>query len=260
MNKRALVAALGALGVGVGVLATTVTPAGAHGWQDSPFKSRQAICNQEGGYNSPDAETSGIKDPACRAAFAEIMKNRGGGADGRAAAALAFGQPQSVLVADSYVDGVGGMHRTRIPDGKLASAGNGGGADFSGFDLPRGDWQRSTVTSGAEVEVGYHATAHHAGGHIELYVTKDGVDLSKPLKWDDLEPVPFAYVNDPDLSNATPTKNPGVMSGDYRFKVTLPEKQGDHVIYTIWQRHKNADGTGGSGETFYSASDVTFTK
>ncbi|MFD5149043.1 lytic polysaccharide monooxygenase [Streptomyces sp. NPDC058401] len=40
----------------------------------------------------------------------------------------------------------------------------------------------------------------------------------------------------------------------------MPQKTGDHIIFTIWERHKNPDGSGGSRETFYSVSDVTFTK
>lgn len=260
MNKRTIIStSLAAAGIAAGVLAT-VSPASAHGYQDGPFKSRQAICNQandwgnvkDDGTGAFDESTS-IKDPACRAAFAAGVAKLGGGPEARAKVANAFNQPQSVLQGSSIVDGVPGQHRTLIPDGKLASANNGGG-EYSGFDQARDDWQRTNVKSGAEVELSYHATAHHAGGHLEYYVTKDGVDLSKPLKWDDLEADPFAYVSDPDLSDAKPTRNEGVFSGDYKFKVKLPEKEGKHIIYTIWQREA------GSAETFYSASDVTFSK
>lgn len=261
MNKRTNIsAALAAAGVVAGIVAT-VSPASAHGYQDGPFTSRQAICNKAQDWrNVKDdgtgafEESTSIKDLACRAAFAEGVKNLGGGPEARSQVGNAFAQPQSVLQGSSTVNGVAGQHRTLIPDGKLASANNGGG-EYTGFDLPLKNWQRSTVKSGAEVELNYHATAHHAGGHIEYYVTKDGVDLSKPLKWDDLEAVPFAYVSDPDLSNQQETKNKGVFSGDYKFKVKLPEnKEGDHIIFTIWQREA------GSAETFYSVSDVTFTK
>ncbi|MEZ0070190.1 putative carbohydrate-binding protein with CBM5 and CBM33 domain [Streptacidiphilus sp. MAP12-20] len=113
---------------------------------------------------------SGISDPACRAAFVAGVEKLGGGDSAMAQVANAFGQPQCVLVPDSTVPaatGTPGQHRSLIPDGKLASANRLGG-DYSGFD-----------------------TAHHAGGHLEYDVTKDGVDLSKPLAWDDLDAVPL---------------------------------------------------------------------
>lgn len=260
MNKRTTVSvSLAAAAIAAGVLAS-VAPASAHGYPSSPFESRQAICHKGNDWGNVKDDGTGlnpesvsIKDPACRAAFAEGVRNQGGGPAARAAVANAFNQPQSVLQGSSTVDGISGQHRTLIPDGKLASANNGGG-EYSGFDLPRADWTRSTLRSGAEVELSYHATAHHAGGHIEYYVTKDGVDLSKPLQWDDLEPIPFAYVSDPNLSDKTETRNKNVYSGNYKFKVKLPEKDGDHIIYTIWQREA------GSAETFYAVSDVTFVK
>ncbi|MEZ0070191.1 putative carbohydrate-binding protein with CBM5 and CBM33 domain [Streptacidiphilus sp. MAP12-20] len=71
---------------------------------------------------------------------------------------------------------------------------------------------------------------------------------------------PFAYVSDPGLSDERPTNMAGVVSGSYEFTVKLPEKQGNHIIFTIWQRERAANGAGGSGETFHSVSDVTFAK
>jgi chitin-binding protein len=129
-----------------------------------------------------------------------------------------------------------GRHRQLIPDGKLCSAGR---DKYRGFDQPRADWPGTSLTSGATHTFSYRATAPHKGG-FQLYITKDGYDPTKPLKWSDLESAPFLTQQDPALSN-----------GAYVLSGRLPVKRGRHLIYAIWQRSD-------SPEAFYSCSDVTF--
>ncbi|MER5207401.1 lytic polysaccharide monooxygenase [Streptomyces sp. NPDC002825] len=180
----------------------------AHGSMTDPV-SRVAACYAEG----PEAP----KSAACKAAVA-------------ASGAQAFYDWNAVNIADAA-----GQHRQLIPDGKLCSAGN---DKYRGLDLARADWPASAMTSGSHT-FRYKGTAPHKGS-FALYVTKDGYDPSKPLKWSDLEEQPFVTVTDP-----------GMQNGDYVFRGTVPKKSGRHLIYSIWQRSD-------SPEAFYTCSDVVF--
>ncbi|RSS52234.1 chitin-binding protein [Streptomyces sp. WAC07061] len=192
------------------VAAYAAGPAAAHGSMTDPV-SRVAACYAEG----PEAP----KSAACKAAVA-------------AAGAQAFYDWNGVNIANAA-----GQHRSLIPDGRLCSAGN---AKYKGLDLARADWPASPITAGAHT-FRYKGTAPHKGS-FELYVTKDGYDPSKPLKWSDLEPAPFAKATDP-----------GMRNGDYVFTGTVPKKTGRHLIFSIWQRSD-------SPEAFYTCSDVVFGK
>ncbi|WP_158892628.1 lytic polysaccharide monooxygenase auxiliary activity family 9 protein [Amycolatopsis anabasis] len=131
-----------------------------------------------------------------------------------------------------------GRHREIIPDGKLCSAGR---DKYKGFDLPRADWKATNFPSGGSYTLRYKYTAPHPGT-FELYLTRDGYDPTKPLKWSDLEDKPFYS-----------KLNPPTSGGNYVLNAQLPAKQGRHLVYAIWQRHKPD-----SGEAFYSCSDVVF--
>ncbi|MEU9037090.1 lytic polysaccharide monooxygenase [Streptomyces sp. NPDC048352] len=192
------------------VAAYAAVPAAAHGSMTDPV-SRVAACYAEG----PEAP----KSAACKAAVA-------------AGGPQAFYDWNAVNIANAA-----GKSRSLIPDGQLCSAGN---ATYKGLDLPRADWPASPMTAGAHT-FRYKGTAPHKGS-FELYVTKDGYDPSKPLKWSDLEPAPFAKATDP-----------GMQNGDYVFGGTVPEKSGRHLIYSVWQRSD-------SPEAFYTCSDVVFGK
>lgn len=129
-----------------------------------------------------------------------------------------------------------GRHREIIPDGRLCSAGR---DKYSALDNP-GAWQNTALPAGgSEFTFEYTAAVPHRG-YIEYYVTRDGWDPNAPLAWDDLEPEPFAVHDQPVAEN-----------GVYSYTATLPEKSGQHLIYTIWQRTD-------SPEAFYTCSDVTF--
>ncbi|MFF8291666.1 lytic polysaccharide monooxygenase [Streptomyces sp. NPDC016309] len=186
------------------------SPAMAHGTMTDPV-SRVSACYAEGP-ESPDSA-------ACKAALA-------------ASGPQAFYDWNEVNIANAA-----GQHRKLIPDGKLCSANR---DKYKGLDLPRGDWPSSKLAAGGHT-FRYKATAPHKGS-FELYITKDGYDPAKPLKWSDLEAKPFAKVT-----------NPRLESGAYVFDGTVPARSGRHLIYSIWQRSD-------SPEAFYTCSDVVFGK
>ncbi|MEE1752451.1 lytic polysaccharide monooxygenase auxiliary activity family 9 protein [Streptomyces sp. SP18CS02] len=203
--------AVAAVVLGIAPIALTglaASPAAAHGTMTNPV-SRVSACYAEGP-ESPDSA-------ACKAAVA-------------ASGAQAFYDWNEVNIANAA-----GNHKSLIPDGKLCSAGR---DKYKGLDLPRADWPSSAFTSGNRT-FRYKATAPHRGT-FELYVTKDGYDPSKPLKWSDLEAKPFAKVTDPKLVN-----------GEYVFDGVVPARSGRHLIYSVWQRSD-------SPEAFYTCSDVVF--
>ncbi|MER5934571.1 lytic polysaccharide monooxygenase [Streptomyces sp. NPDC002054] len=202
------IAALGLAPLAVAAYATT--PAAAHGSMTDPV-SRVAACYAEG----PESPRSA----ACKAAVA-------------ASGTQAFYDWNAVNIANAA-----GQHKALIPDGKLCSAGN---DKYRGLDLARGDWPASPMSAGGHT-FRYKGTAPHRGS-FALYMTKDGYDPSRPLKWSDLEAKPFATVTDPKMQG-----------GDYVFTGTVPKKSGRHLIYSVWQRSD-------SPEAFYTCSDVVFGK
>jgi chitin-binding protein len=129
-----------------------------------------------------------------------------------------------------------GNHRAVIPDGRLCSANR---EKFRALDWARTDWPATAVTPGA---FGFkvRATAAHVGT-MTVYITKQGFDPTRPLKWSDLDPAPVAV-------HATARST---TDGHYSFTGTLPARTGRHIVYKVWQRSD-------SPEAFYSCSDVTF--
>ncbi|MEU0373571.1 lytic polysaccharide monooxygenase [Streptomyces sp. NPDC006283] len=207
-RKVTSVAVLGLTPLALAGLASA--PASAHGSMTDPV-SRISACFAEGP-ESPDSA-------ACKALVA------------------AGGTQPLYDWNEVNIANAAGNHRQLIPDGKLCSAGR---DKYKGLDLPRADWPSSPLASGNRT-FHYKATAPHKGS-FELYLTKDGYDPTKPLKWSDLEEKPFAKVTDPKLEN-----------GSYVFDGIVPNKSGRHLIYSIWQRSD-------SPEAFYTCSDVVFGK
>ncbi|MFI6479892.1 lytic polysaccharide monooxygenase [Nonomuraea sp. NPDC050663] len=208
INRKAIVATSLAAPT---VLVLTLVPgaANAHGTMNNP-PSRTMVCYTEGPENP--------KTAACKAA-------------------VALGGTQPLYDWNEVnIAAAAGRHRELIPDGQLCSAGR---AKYRGFDQARADWPATSLTSGAAHTFQFRATAPHAGG-FELYITRDGYDPAKPLKWSDLESTPFLKKANPALSN-----------GAYVLDAKLPVKSGRHLIYAIWQRSD-------SPEAFYSCSDVVF--
>lgn len=195
-------------------------PAAAHGAMMKPG-SRTFLCWKDG-----RTEQGNIvpKNSACAAAVAQSGDN-------------SLYNWFSVLRSD-------GAGRTEgfIPDGKLCSGGN---PNFSGFDLA-GNWPVTHLTAGASFTFSYNAWAAHPGWFY-LYITKDGYDPSRPLRWDDLEDQPFLTADHPAVTGQVGSEN-----GQYLWTGNFPTgKSGKHVIYSVWKR---SDST----ETFYGCSDVVF--
>lgn len=125
---------------------------------------------------------------------------------------------------------VAGRDASRVPDGRLCSAGL---ARYAGLDRPSAEWP---VTRLRSTDFTYRATIPHQGS-FRFYVTRDGYSPSSPLRWADLEQ--FLTVPGPPLVN-----------GSYEFKVQLPkDRTGRHLIYTVWQNTDTPD-------TYYSCTDV----
>ncbi|MEU5975282.1 lytic polysaccharide monooxygenase [Streptomyces sp. NPDC047315] len=186
----------------------TATPAASHGSMADPV-SRIAACHAEGP-ESPDSA-------ACKALVA------------------AGGTQPLYDWNEVNLPAVAGQHKQQIPDGKLCSAGR---DKYKGLDLPRTDWPTTAMAAGQKT-FKWRATAPHVG-NLSLYITKDGYDPTKPLKWSDLEAQPFVSLN-----------NPPLVDGSYVFKGEVPKKSGRHLVFSILQRSD-------SPEAFYTCSDVAF--
>lgn len=193
------------------VVAVTVlldaAPAAAHGAPTSPL-SRSAACGPEGPH---------VSTPACLAAVS---------------AGAALREWDNIRVY-----GVAGRDRERIPDGELCS---GGLSAYRGLDLARADWPATELTAGAKYTFRYRGTIPHKGT-FRLYTTRSGYDPRTPLRWADLDTIPFLSVTDPPLRD-----------GSYQMPGRLPAGlTGRHLIYTVWQNSDTPD-------TYYSCSDVLF--
>lgn len=232
MSKRRTAVSLTVLGV-VPLALTTLTtgPASAHGATADPV-SRAVACAKEGWQPG---------NPACEAALAVSSDQIG---DWKS---IVQGQAMDHSTPSSSP-----QHRAHVPDGKLCSATN---QQFAGLDLPRADFPSTTLPSGREYTFQYDVSALHNPYRMEMYLTKDGYDPTKPLKWSDLEDTPFLSAD----NTAAITAPPGFLGGKaFNFKAQLPRKQGKHMIYTIWHGLKKPDGSFQSQEAFYSCSDVEF--
>ncbi|AOS63069.1 lytic polysaccharide monooxygenase auxiliary activity family 9 protein [Actinoalloteichus hymeniacidonis] len=223
MRTRHKVGFWGALAALVGAL-VVVTPAEealAHGGLTYPATRTYAcyVNGLEGGQGGDVNPTN----PACAAAVAQGGKN---------ALWNWFGN----LISDA-----GGRHREIIPDGNLCGPSD----TFSGFNLARSDWPTTQLQAGANITFRYNAWAPHPGTWSQ-YITKDGWDPNQPLRWSDLESVPFDEVTNPPIDGSGPH------GAEYTWRGQLPSgKSGKHLIYSIWQRSDSA-------EAFYNCSDVVF--
>lgn len=210
MSARRKAASLGAVGAASALLVTfTPGQASAHGTMFNPV-SRVAACYAEG--------PEGPKTQVCK----DLVATSGT-------------QPlydwNEVNIANAN-----GQHQKLIPDGKLCSANR---EKYKALDWARTDWPATQVSSGA-FNFRYRVTAAHPGT-MTVYITKQGYDPTKPLKWSDLETAPVAKVN---VARTAP-------SGYYEFSGNLPNRTGRHLLYKVWQRND-------SPEAFYSCSDVVF--
>jgi chitin-binding protein len=209
MSTRRKAAALGAAGATALVLAgLTPGTAAAHGALSTPV-SRISACYAEG----PETPRSQV----CK----DLVADSGT-------------QPlydwNEVNIANA-----GGQSRTIIPDGHLCSADR---DKYRALDWARTDWPATPVSAG-QTTVSFRVTAPHRGV-MTLYITKQGYDPAKPLKWSDLDSTPIA-------TYTTAAASPG----SYTFPATLPARTGRQLIYQVWQRTD-------SPEAFYGCADVVF--
>ncbi|WP_308445862.1 lytic polysaccharide monooxygenase [Chitiniphilus purpureus] len=154
-------------------------------------------------------------------------------------AAVAVSGPQMLYDWSGVNQNPNGNHQAFVPDGQLCA---GGKSNYAGLDLPRQDWVTTPIApnSNGNFEFIYYAPAQHSTRNWVFYVTKDGWDQSRPLRWADLEQ--FCT-----LGNV-----PGDANKRYHLTCPLPKnKSGKHIIFNTWQRSD-------SPEAFYSCSDVSF--
>ncbi|GAA0281911.1 lytic polysaccharide monooxygenase [Cryptosporangium japonicum] len=145
--------------------------------------------------------------------------------------AVGLGDGTDIGVAD-----VGDRHHEVIPDTRLCSAGR---ERYRGLDLARDDWPVTTLKSRGKETFVYRMDGEH-DGVLRFYLTKAGYDPTAPLTWNSLEKKPLAEVT-------------GKSGADnyYRVPVTLPERSGRHLVYTIWEDRD-------SDAALYACSDVMF--
>lgn len=186
----------------------STSQANAHGYISTP-KSRVIMC-KENGVENPTL-------PACIAA--------------KAAGNEGLYTPQEVSVG-----GVKDDHRNYIPDGKLCSVGR---DNLAGMDLNRTDWPATKVVPGT-TPFTWTNTAAHRTTYFRYYITREAHDLTKPLKWDDLDVI---HDSGPAGQQTVATHN-----------VVLPFRTGKHIIYSVWQRNWEVD----AAEGFYQCVDVDF--
>ncbi|MFS1440162.1 lytic polysaccharide monooxygenase [Shewanella sp. 10N.286.48.A6] len=190
----------------------------AHGWAEFP-EARQSICYEQGGLWSgtpPNAACAQAK--AISGTYPFIQRNE-----------FAINIP-----APTYNDME--VVKAAIPDGSLCYAND---AQKSGMGAEHSQWTRTELPTGT-FEYVFNATAPHNPSFWQFYLTKPGVDVSKPLKWDDLELIQ-EYGNvavDADKK--------------YRMDIAIPaDRSGDAILFTRWQRDDTV------GEGFYNCSDIT---
>ena len=156
-------------------------------------------------------------------------------------AAITYGGEQAIYDWNGVNQAAAnGNHKAVVPDLKICA---GGQEKFKGFDLARADWPATAYAPGADgkYEYRYNATAPHRSLNWTFFLTRDGWNPSaSPLRWSDLEQVQQLG---PDQIVTT--------GKTYTMKLSLPQRTGKHVLYSIWQR---ADST----EAFYACSDVDF--
>jgi chitin-binding protein len=122
----------------------------------------------------------------------------------------------------------------RIPDGRIASAGN---DKYAGLDLVRDDWPAAPIASGP-FTLEWFASTPHNPNVFRVWITTPDWNPNQPLRWGQLE----------ELDTGAPT----LIEDTYEIPTTIPSRTGRHAIVVIWQRLDPA------GEGFYAVSDVDF--
>ncbi len=209
-----------ALGIFICFLVPTLW---GHGTVTSPISRVYAIYLE--GPESPDSPAAqaaiGVSGPGPYYTWNQVSKN----VSNYAAAAF----------ASSY--------SSAIPDGKLASGDSGSGLDFSGLDLASADWNwPATSASAGPLDIVWTATAPHDPSFFKVWVSTPDYDPTSPLAWGTM-----SFLGRYDLDSEVIK-----VGNEYRMTVTLPEREGRHVLYVAWQRVDPV------GEVFFATSDLLF--
>jgi chitin-binding protein len=125
-------------------------------------------------------------------------------------------------------------YEQEIPDGRLASGNN---PIYYCYDAPRSDWPATQMTSGV-TELTWAAWVVHNPSVFNVWITTPDWDPTTELNWAQMEELELGPVT--------------LIDNEYKFEVDIPEREGRHVLYCIWQRLDPA------GEGFYSTSDIVF--
>lgn len=203
--------------IGLVMLFTLPSNVYAHGYSEFP-SARQNICFEQGGIwsgNPPNQACalakliSGVYPFVQRNEFAHNIKD--------------YNNMNAVKAA--------------IPNGTLCYAND---PQKKGIGVTHTAWTRTTIKKGVLKYI-FRATAPHNPSFWQFFLTKRDVDLSEPLKWEDLELIHTAEDVQPE-------------EGKYYINVPIPsDRSGDAILFVRWQRRDPA------GEGFYNCSDITIT-
>ncbi len=131
-----------------------------------------------------------------------------------------------------------GKHQEYVPDGQIASGGNGGGIDFSCLDGLTTAWPTTRVNHGY-IDVKWQNTAPHKTEYYKVYITPLNWNPTTPLRWNDL--IEIGHVG----------KRPAQSFTTIRSFIPDSYANKRAALVSVWQRDYND-----SHEAFYSVSDI----
>lgn len=131
-----------------------------------------------------------------------------------------------------------GNHQAFVPDGQIASGGNGSAIDFTCLDALTTDWSTTTVNHGY-IDVLWQNTAPHKTEYYKVYITPLNWDPTKPLLWNEL------------IEIGSVGKGPAAPFTTIQSFIPDSYDGKRAAIVSVWQRDYND-----SHEAFYSVSDV----
>lgn len=130
-----------------------------------------------------------------------------------------------------------GDHPAYVPDGQIASGGNGGG-DFSCLDALSADWPATTVSTGA-IDVKWENKAPHRTEYYKVYITPLTWDPTQPLRWGDLIEIGHVGKRPAEAFTTITSYIPDTYAGKRA------------ALVSVWQRDYSH-----SHEAFYAVSDI----
>ncbi|MCK8522954.1 lytic polysaccharide monooxygenase [Aquimarina sp. D1M17] len=131
-----------------------------------------------------------------------------------------------------------GRHQDYVPDGQIASGGNGSGIDFSCLDALTTAWPATRVNHGY-IDVKWENTAPHKTQYYKVYITPLNWDPTKPLLWNEL--LEIGHVGQSPAASFTTIRS--FIPDSYVGKRA--------ALVSVWQRDYNE-----SHEAFYAVSDI----